>query len=71
MSHIPRISVVMPAYNAEKYIGEAIESILQQTFSDFEYIIIDDGSTDRTWEIIQEYAQKDERVVVMQNEKNM
>ena len=71
MSHIPRISVVMPAYNAEKYIGEAIESILQQTFSDFEYIIIDDGSTDRTWEIIQEYAQKDERIVIIQNKENL
>lgn len=48
----PLISVLMPAYNAEKYIKEAIESILNQTFSNFEFIIIDDGSIDATEEII-------------------
>ena len=46
----PLISVLMPAYNAEKYIKEAIESILNQTFSNFEFIIIDDGSIDATEE---------------------
>lgn len=61
----------MPAYNAEKYIGEAIESILNQTFTDFEFIIIDDCSTDSTWGIIQKYAQKDNRIVVLKNEKNL
>jgi glycosyltransferase involved in cell wall biosynthesis len=60
----------MPAYNAEKYIGEAIESILNQTFTDFEFIIIDDCSTDRTWEIIQGYAKKDNRLVILKNEVN-
>jgi len=54
----PLVSVIMPAYNAEKFIGEAIESILNQTFKDFEFIILDDCSTDKTWEIIQEYAKK-------------
>lgn len=48
----PLISVLMPAYNAEKYIKEAIESILNQTFSNFEFIIIDDGSIDATEEIM-------------------
>ena len=48
----PLISVLMPAYNAEKYIKEAIESILNQTSSNFEFIIIDDGSIDATEEII-------------------
>lgn len=65
---MPKISVVMPAYNAEKYIGEAIDSILNQTFTDFEFIIINDGSTDRTKEIILEYD--DSRIVLLENEKN-
>lgn len=66
-----KISVLMPAYNAEKYIGEAIESILDQTFTDFEFIIIDDCSTDKTWEIIQQYLEKDKRIIAMRNEKNL
>ncbi|MFA6383713.1 MAG: glycosyltransferase family A protein, partial [Parcubacteria group bacterium] len=47
----PKISVIMPAYNAEKYIAEAIESILNQTFKDFEFIVIDDYSADGTGKI--------------------
>ena len=65
---ILKISVVMPAYNAENYIAEAIESILNQTYTDFEFLIINDGSTDRTEEIILSY--KDERIVYLKNEKN-
>lgn len=67
----PLVSVVMPAYNAEKYISEAIESILNQTFKDFEFIIVDDASTDGTWGIIQKYAEKDPRIVAVKNEKNI
>ena len=65
----PKISVIMPAYNAEKYIGEAIESILNQTFADFEFIIIDDGSTDGTVRVVTGYS--DERIRFYQNEHNM
>lgn len=61
----------MPAYNAEKYIGEAIESVLNQTFKDFEFIIIDDCSTDRTSEIIKEYTARDARISYFRNEKNL
>ena len=70
MTNSPKISVLMPAYNADKYISEAIESILNQTFTDFEFIIVDDSSTDKTWEIIQEYAKKDDRIIALQNEVN-
>ncbi len=66
----PRISVVMPAYNSEKYIGEAIESILNQTFIDFEFIILNDGSTDNTAKIVKEYAKKDKRIKFIDNKKN-
>ena len=52
---MPEISVLMSAYNAEKYIGEAIESVLSQTFTDFEFIIINDGSTDNTEEVVFQY----------------
>ncbi|GHT52306.1 hypothetical protein AGMMS49982_12160 [Bacteroidia bacterium] len=68
MKKIPRISVLMPAYNAETYIAEAIESILQQTYSDFEFIIINDGSTDKTAEIIRGYD--DSRIQFIDNTKN-
>ncbi len=66
---MPKISVIMPAYNAEKYIGEAIDSILKQTFTDFEFIIIDDCSTDSTAEIIKSYT--DERIKYYKNERNL
>lgn len=64
MSEIPKVSVVMPALNAEKYIAEAIESILGQTFSDLEFIIINDGSTDGTAEILESYRTRDPRIRV-------
>ena len=65
---MPKISVVMPAYNAEKYIGESIDSILNQTYGDFEFIIINDGSRDSTKEIILSYS--DNRIVYLENEIN-
>ncbi|MFA5770905.1 MAG: glycosyltransferase family A protein [Patescibacteria group bacterium] len=71
MENNPKISVLMPAYNAEKYISEAIESILNQTFKDFEFIIIDDCSTDKTWEAIEDYAKKDSRIIALRNEVNL
>ena len=53
----PKISVVMPVYNEEKYIGESIDSILSQSYTDFEFIIINDASTDRSLEIINQYKE--------------
>ena len=52
----PKVSVLMSVYNGERYLREAVESILNQTFTDFEFIIVDDGSTDRTSEILKSYA---------------
>jgi Glycosyltransferases involved in cell wall biogenesis len=65
---IPKISVLMPVYNGEKYLREAIESILNQTFTDFEFIIIDDASTDKSEEIIKSYT--DPRIIYRKNEIN-
>jgi glycosyltransferase involved in cell wall biosynthesis len=61
-SHAPLISVCMPVYNAERYLAEAVESILAQTYRDFEFIIIDDGSTDRSLAILERYAAQDARI---------
>ena len=61
----PLISVVLPVYNGEKYLAEAIESILVQTFADFELIMIDDGSTDHSLEMLREYEKRDPRVRVV------
>ena len=60
----------MPVYNTQRFLGEAIESILSQTFQDFEFIIIDDGSTDWSWRIIQEYANMDNRIITTKNNTN-
>ena len=55
----PLVSVIMPAYNAEKYIGEAIASVCAQTYENWNLLILDDGSADRTVEIAESYAQQD------------
>ncbi len=67
----PKISVVMSAFNGEPFLGPAIESILKQSFSDYELIIVDDGSTDSTWETILAYAEKDARIVPLRNQPNV
>jgi glycosyltransferase involved in cell wall biosynthesis len=64
------ISIAMPAYNAEKYISYAIESVIKQTFEDWELIIVDDASTDSTPNIIEEYAKRDSRIRVYTEKEN-
>ena len=65
MADKPKISVVMSVYNAESYLKEAIESVLKQSFTDFEFIIVDDGSTDRSFRIISSYD--DDRIKLLRN----
>ncbi|MGC4128736.1 MAG: glycosyltransferase [Bergeyella sp.] len=70
MNTMPVLSVVMSVFNAEKYLHKAVDSVLNQTFQDFEFIIIEDCSTDRSLEILEEYARKDSRIVLIKKDKN-
>lgn len=67
---MPKISVVLPTYNGQEYIKEAIESIINQTFEDWELIIVNDCSTDETGKIIEEYREKDSRIRIINNYVN-
>ena len=60
-----RFSVIMAAYNAEKYIEDAIGSVLNQTYEDWELVVVDDGSSDKTAEIVDNIARKDMRIQVI------
>ena len=71
MNTAPKISLIMSVYNGESYLSEAIESVLSQTFEDFELIVINDCSTDGTGEILNRYSQQDSRVKVYTNEENL
>lgn len=68
MPYKPEISIVMPVYNREHYVKGAIDSILNQTFTDFEFIIVNDGSTDNTLQILKSY--NDERIKILENDQN-
>ena len=68
---VPVVTVLMPAYNAARFLDESIPSILNQTFDNFEFIIIDDCSTDDTPDIIKKYAEKDPRIVYVRNPINI
>lgn len=70
MSHFPHssnpaVSVLMPCYNCSRWLAEAIDSVLAQTFRNFELLLLDDGSTDGTWKIMQSYRDRDIRIVAM------
>ena len=66
----PLVTVIMPAYNAEAFVAEAISSVLAQSFADWELIVIDDHSSDQTYEIAARVQQEDPRVCVLRNEVN-
>ena len=67
---MPKVSVIMPAYNAEKTVSQAINSVIGQTFGDFELIVIDDCSKDGTADIIENLAREDARIIFLKNEQN-
>ena len=66
-----KVSVIMPAYNCEKFIDETIESLLNQTYTNWELIAVDDCSTDKTGEILKKYAEKDNRIKYVKNDDNL
>ncbi len=68
---MPRVSVLMPVYNTAPFLRQAIDSLLGQTFGDFELILIDDASTDGSWEIMSACAARDARIVLLRNQSNM
>ena len=70
-SHMPRVSIGVPVYNGERYIAETLDSLLAQTYKDFELIICDNASVDRTQQICQTYAEKDARVRYVRNSENI
>ena len=70
-SHEPTLSVVMPVHNGADYLQESIQSILSQTHAEFEFVIVDDGSTDRTPEILQAWATRDPRVRVVRTRSRL
>lgn len=68
---MPVVSIVLPTYNGERFIKDSIESVINQTFSDWELIIVNDCSTDNTLNIANQYAKNDNRITVVSNEHNM
>jgi glycosyltransferase involved in cell wall biosynthesis len=68
-SDMPKLSVVMSVYNGERYLDECMQSILQQSFTNFEFIVINDGSTDKSLDILKQYQQSDDRVYII-NQSN-
>lgn len=70
---MPEVSIIAGAYNLANCYSfhQSIQSILDQTYTDFEFILCDDGSTDGTWDMLKEYAQKDERIKLLKNEVNL
>ena len=71
MNTVPKISLIMSVYNGEDYLAETIDSVLSQTFTEWEFIIINDCSTDNTTKILAEYESKDERIKIHTNETNL
>lgn len=65
---MPRVSIIIPVYNEAEYLGYCLDSVLKQNFQDYEVICVNDGSTDNSWEILQQYALKDKRIKAVTQE---
>ena len=65
MSTTPKVSVIIPVYNVEDYLRQCLDSVINQTLKDIEIICVDDGSTDKSLEILHEYEKKDSRITVL------
>lgn len=70
MDLTPKISVIIPVYNVEKYLNKCIDSVLNQTYKDFELILVDDGSPDKSGKICDDYAKKDKKIKVLHTENS-
>ena len=66
-----KVSIIMPVYNVEKYLRKAIESVLKQTYAEFELLLINDRSTDNSKEICREYCKKDSRIILFENDSDI
>lgn len=69
--NVPKVSILIPVFNRKDYIAECIQSALDQTYTDFEVVVVDNASDDGTWEICQRYAASDSRVRIFRNETNI
>jgi len=63
--NLPLVSVIVPAYNAEAFIAQTLDSIISQTYQNIEILVVDDGSQDRTPEIVESFAQRDQRITLL------
>ncbi len=66
-----KVDILLATYNGENYLKEQLDSILNQTYSDFRLLISDDMSTDKTKEILEEYSKKDNRIIIFEHDKNV
>lgn len=69
MNNVPKVSIIIPAFNVEKYIATMIQSIIKQTYRNWELIIVDDGSTDHTYEIIKKLSDQDDRIILLKRNR--
>ena len=64
MNNTPLVSILLPSYNVEKFLPKCLDSIIHQTYSNLQIVLIDDGSEDNTWSVMQEFAAKDKRIEI-------